>query len=431
MLTSAYKAELERDVNTSTIKSPALSQPLCTALQLALIDLLATWDVHPALVVGHSSGEIAAAYCAGALTFESALKVAYYRGKLAAALAARRTADEAGAMTSVALSKEAIAPYVAQVMGDEITTISVGCINSPQNVTVTGDCRGIDALNAIVSAKGIFARKLAVNVAYHSHHMTQIAAEYLSTLGNLHLGDQKKRLPMFSSVTGAAIEIECLSEAQYWVDNMVSPVLFSEALSGALSHAASSLRSPGAKTGILELGPHAALQRPVKDTVQSVQETNNFFYDSLLTHNTSATQSCLATIGRLFCRGYHVDLMKVNQQTLHSRSPLADLPEYLFNHTQTYWQESRVSRNHRFRERPRHELLGAQSSDWNAAEPKWRNTLRIAELPWISEHKVRKSPLPCIVSLNVLSSTIILFFSQLGRCFSLRLRDFVSLWTSL
>lgn len=387
MLTSVCKAELERDANTSTVGSPELSQPLCTALQLALIDLLATWDVRPALVVGHSSGEIAAAYCAGALTFESALKVAYYRGKLAAALAARRTGNKAGAMASIELSKEAIAPYIAQVMADGMTTVSVGCINSPQNVTVTGDSQGIDALNAIVDAKGIFARKLAVTVAYHSHHMTAIAAEYLAMLGKLRSGNQKEQLSMFSSVTGVAIEIERLSEAQYWVDNMVSPVLFSEALSGALTHAAS-LQSPGAETCILELGPHAALQRPVINTVQSVQKTSHFFYDSLLTRNTSATQSCLATIGRLFCRGYPVNLTQVNRQTPSSRSPLANLPEYPFNHTQVYWQESRVSRSYRFRERPRHELLGARSTDWNAAEPKWRNTLRIAELPWLPEHKV-------------------------------------------
>ena len=63
--------------------SPEIAQPVCTALQIALVDLLADWNVIPVAVTGHSSGEIAAAYCAGGLSHESAMKVAYYRGLLA------------------------------------------------------------------------------------------------------------------------------------------------------------------------------------------------------------------------------------------------------------------------------------------------------------------------------------------------------------
>lgn len=384
--------ELERSKETSSANTPALSQPLCTAIQLALVDLLAAWGVRPSIVVGHSSGEIAAAYCAGALSLESSMKVAYARGILASNLASDKTFD--GAMSSIALSEEAVGPYVDRVMKEgKRGRISVGCVNSPKNVTITGDGWCIDALNTIMDAEGVFARKLAVDVAYHSHHMKRIAEEYLEELGELERPKEStpSNIMMFSSVTGKEIDSEQLCQGKYWVDNLVSKVRFSEALTHALHHA-SSLNPAGGTTVTLELGPHAALQRPVKDVAQSLTEKEAIFYDCVLSRDVSAMKTCLGSMGRLYCRGYPVDISRVNMLTPQSCSPLVDLPEYPFNHAQTFWQESRTSRNYRFREHPRHELLGTRSLDWNQAEPKWRNTLRVKELTWIHDHKVRDHP---------------------------------------
>ena len=114
-----------------------MAQPSCTALQIALVDLLADWDIFPTAVAGHSSGEIAAAYCAGSLSRESALKIAYHRGELATQLADRESSPRA--MISIALSEEAVAPYLEEVMNlTGAGKITVGCVNSPTNVTVTG-----------------------------------------------------------------------------------------------------------------------------------------------------------------------------------------------------------------------------------------------------------------------------------------------------
>lgn len=98
---------------------------------------MASWEIVATAVVGHSSGEITAAYCAGSLSHESALKVAFYRGALAARLANRTSSPRA--MISVALSEEAVAPYLEEVMNlPGVGKISVGCVNSPTNVTITG-----------------------------------------------------------------------------------------------------------------------------------------------------------------------------------------------------------------------------------------------------------------------------------------------------
>lgn len=74
------------DVDRSNLRNPAYRQPVCTALQIALISLLCDWGVKPDRVIGHSSGEIAAAYCTGAVSHESALKIAFYRGLSASSL---------------------------------------------------------------------------------------------------------------------------------------------------------------------------------------------------------------------------------------------------------------------------------------------------------------------------------------------------------
>ena len=115
-----------------------VTQPLCTILQVALVDLLTVWGLKPMAVVGHSSGEIAAAYCAGALSKASAYKVAYFRGALSSELS--RFKHSKGSMLAVALSKDDVQVYL-----DEVSSLwssgrlLVGCVNSPQNVTLSGE----------------------------------------------------------------------------------------------------------------------------------------------------------------------------------------------------------------------------------------------------------------------------------------------------
>ena len=346
--------------------------------------------------MGHSSGEIAAAYCAGALSFESALKTSYFRGKLTSNLTKSSPRD--GAMTSIALSEHDAVPYLDQAAAGLANGIlSVGCVNSAKNITVTGDRCLVEALNRMMDAKGIFARKLAITVAYHSAHMEDIASEYLALLGTLSKkteqsksGNAAEQCPMFSSVTGTQISPGHLCRADYWVENMVSKVRFSEAFS-LMSSFLSKQKPAGTKDHILEIGPQAALQRPIKENLRETNQVGGFDYDSVLSRGVSALQSCLEVMGRLRCKNHQLDLSVINSPNSRSSKPqlLVDLPEYPFNHSQTYWQESRLSRSHRLRTHGRHELLGSRSADWNPLEPKWKNIIRRSEHSWVPHHKVR------------------------------------------
>lgn len=134
-----------------------LSQPLCTAVQIALVDLLSSWGITPSTVVGHSSGEIAAAYAAGSLTKQDAIIVAFYRGYIC------RKPGRTGAMAAVGLGKAEVSSYLAP-------GVVVACENSYSSVTLSGDTDALDGILASIqeSNEQTFVRKLQVEMAYHS-----------------------------------------------------------------------------------------------------------------------------------------------------------------------------------------------------------------------------------------------------------------------
>lgn len=383
----------------TNVHNPAYSQPLCTVIQIALIDLLRSLNIYPSAVVGHSSGEIAAAYSVGALSRNSALKVAFHRGYVSAKLA--NTHPKAGAMVSVNLSETEIRPYLDQMtalFGCE--GISVGCVNSPYNVTLSGDAHQFSTLMSLFEKENVAARRLVVDVAYHSKSMNQIAAEYLSLIGDITVGDTAfNDATMFSSVTGARISIDEVCRPEYWIKNLTSQVRFLEAFSGlclrSARHSTQNFETHGkgiAVTDILEVGPHSALQRPIKDILGSLEHGESVVYNSVLRRNVSALTSLFTAVGKLHCLGHPVNVTSLNNRGEYApRTLLSDLPEYPFNRSQSYWIEGRLSKNFRFRKHPRHELLGTTDPNWNVREARWRHVIRVTDSPWILDHKVMKT----------------------------------------
>ena len=386
--------ELRLDEGYSRINEPALSQPICTALQIALVSLLRSWGVNPSAVVGHSSGEIAAAYAVGGLSKESAWKVAYYRGILTSRLI--RSNQESRTMMSVGLSETEVAPYLEKVYAKcQKGIIAVGCINSPCNVTVTGSGAMLDELSRLLEGEDVFVRKLKVDAAYHSEYMREIAPEYEGLLQRLEAGEASQTdAKMFSSVTGKENTISELKTRDYWVRNLVSPVRFTEAMKHICTKSSKKLlkKLNGAEKisvdYLVEVGPHAALRGPIREILQSVK-SEHIGYSSMLVRNESAVQTSLEVAGQLYCLGcpVRVDLVNKSHEQL-SVKMLIDLPEYQFNHTKRYWLESRLSKEFRFRQSPRHELLGTSAVDWNPLEARWRNLITLSENPWIQDHQV-------------------------------------------
>jgi acyl transferase domain-containing protein len=166
--------ELSKDAENSEISAAHISQPACTAIQLALTDLLKSWQVRPAAVVGHSSGEIGAAYAAGALSLEDCVRIAYYRGQAIVSLK-KQYPDLKGAMMAAGSNPDEIRAVLKLLRKGKAT---IACINSPSSVTLSGDDDAISELQDLIEQRQMFNRRLRVDTAYHSHHMNLVAEEY-------------------------------------------------------------------------------------------------------------------------------------------------------------------------------------------------------------------------------------------------------------
>lgn len=393
------KHSIHTDVlhDITRIDTPGISQPLCTALQLALVDLLEALGLVPNVVVGHSSGEVTAAYSVGALSFESACKIAYYRGWLTEKLVISMRADP-GAMMSVNIPEAQVDTYLEKVgleVGAGNRKIHIACVNSPSNVTLSGNEKAIDQLKIHLDADGIFSQKLKTGVAYHSPVMQSIVEEYLSCVGPLEARPSAPNTAAFmvSSVTGQSISPASLSNGQYWVDNLVSPVRFADALQYIVLGATKLENGLKTVTDFLEVGPHAALRRPVQDTLRQAIGGGSFRYSSLLSRFEPPVKSVLTVVGAFFTQGYPVSITAAIRQgdDQHHPSYLVNLPQYPFDHSQLHWHESRISRDWRFRDAVPRTVLGTRSPDWNSLLPRWRKLLSVEDMPWTADHIIEKT----------------------------------------
>lgn len=382
LMAISFNVGLDALHDAERINHPQYSQPLATCLQIALVELLRSFGVSPAAVLGHSSGEIAAAFTVGGLSQQSACKVAYWRGQLAGKL--RTTSD--GAMVSVNLSESQVPVYLAKHgLGED--GIHTACVNSPTNVTLSGPSDALDILIEHLNEDQIFAQKVNTGVAYHSPAMQAVTDEYIERMGSLEPGEPNS-IPMLSSVTGKLAVPKALGLPQYWIDNLVSPVRFSNAVQ-RLADTDLPL-PPGVDTiaDVVEIGPHPALRRPVKDTISSMSRVPRIRYQYVLERSKSALKTMASMVGTLFCYGHRISIAAFNGQAGTKLPYLVDCPPYPFDRSRRYWIESRLNKDFRLRAHTPGYLLGRRSHDWNALHPRWRNWLCVETMPWLADHVV-------------------------------------------
>ena len=375
---------LQSDDQNSPIKSANMSQPATTAIQIALVSLLASWNVNPVAVLGHSSGEIAAAFATGALPLSSCMAIAYYRGECASKLAGR------GAMIVIGATAAEVTTLLEKVVGGGAV---IACINSQSLITVSGDIAAVDSLQTLATDANYFARRLKIDIAYHSHHMNEIEAEYLGKLGGIEPSPPLESSPHFhSSLRGKQAPFEDLRDT-YWSENLTSPVLFSQALTDMCLERSNDMPLPKVDV-ILEIGPHSSLKAPIQETLRSRANASgsSTHYLPTLIRNSENVRNLLNMVGALHCLGYPVDCSDFHSSSMDAPCKiLSDLPQYPWLHSKRYWHETRISKNNRFPRFPHHDLLGALAEDFNEREPRWRNIIRLSEIPWLSHHLIQSS----------------------------------------
>lgn len=370
----------------SNLRRTDYSQPACTAIQIALVDLLKSWGVTPVAVVGHSSGEIAAAYCAGLISHAAGIKVAWLRGQVSATVAQNGTK---GGMLAVSTSGESLQETLDGLKSGRAI---VGCFNSPNACTVSGDAAAVDELQEKLQAAKVSCTRLPMDVAYHSFHMESVREQYEAALSGIPHVASEDTIPMFSSVTGALVTPDDISPS-YWIENLVKPVNFTAATTALLNYTREKRTAHNRRAFadiFVEVGPHSALRSYMLDIFKNSEtKFTDLSYESMLRRKFDGAQTALQAMGDLWVKGFSVDLNKVNGVDIDSPSTemLVDLPPYSWNHSLTFWDESHLSKAYRLREKPRLDLLGYPVA--GVPDPTWRNFLRCNENPWIREHKVQ------------------------------------------
>ncbi|KAI0164067.1 polyketide synthase [Xylariaceae sp. FL1272] len=368
--------------------SASFAQPATTALQIALITLLRAQDIKPDTVVGHSSGEIAAAFAAGFLTHRTALAIASYRGSIPMLCKKRRLPR--GGMMAVALGPEKVAPLLEALTDG---TAVIACINGPKSVTVSGDLTAIEELSSRLNAEGnVTFRRLFVDTAYHSKHMQTVQVDYLRLIETLdYTANESEKVPFVSSVTGKLKTSGF--DSSYWVSNLVSPVLFSDAVQTIGRQYLSSSSKP--RAAVIEVGPHPALAGPFQQSLEGMGlQIPKIDYTSVLRRKSDAVASSLELIGHLFQWGIKLEFDKVFDYapglgpSFSNATVLTNLPTYAWDHSVKHWHESRLSSEYRHRREPYHDLLGVRIVDSISIEPRWRYMVDVGNLPWLADHIV-------------------------------------------
>lgn len=373
--------ELSKAKEISNIYKAEYSQPLCTALQLGLMAVLESWGVTPDAVVGHSSGEICAAYAAGILSLRDAMAVSYYRGLV---LGCRTAQKSGGSMCAVGLNEDDAKALIEKLAG----RVQIAAVNSPSSCTLSGDVDAIRELVKQLVEEKQFCRELKVDQAYHSHHMSSLASEYENKLAQAKVTPLRgmEECAMYSSVYARRMDaLEYTSS--YWKQNMMSIVKFCAALEACIDD------HPKPRA-IIEIGPHLALRGPAQEILHALGKSHVDYFATCI-RGQEDFESLLSSAGAMIGIGLPLRLSNINAREIvdglrcchEPGNILTDVPSYQWNHSQGFWAESRVSRNIRFRKFLRHPLLGSRYVDDIQDRPGWRNRLLLKENAWLQELK--------------------------------------------
>ena len=205
-------------------------------------------------------------------------------------------------------------------------------------------------------------------------HMT-IVGDFYHTLIAKHLSPRSPKIPFYSSVKPKVLREASEFGPKYWQENLESPVLFHSAVRTLLAESKEC-------SVHVEVGPHAALSGPLRQTYSETSTPIN--YVSILNRGKDDTNSFLEAVGQLHSLGVRISYPPVPKNI----KVLTDLPTYPWHYERSYWSETRIMKNWRFRKHPPHDLLGLRTLEGSDVSPTWRNELRLIDVPWLKDHCV-------------------------------------------
>ena len=311
--------EMSKDEASSRISDTRIAQPAIMAVQIGLTELWKSWGVVPQGCVGHSIGEVAAAYATGALTLKQAVEVIYHRSR------GQNRATGKGKMLAAALTL-AEAQQAIQSIED---SVSIAAINGPNMMTFSGDAEPLERLADALDKQDVFHRFLRVNVPFHSHHMEPLKDELIDSL--THLVPGAARIALYSTVSGQQEDGTHLDSA-YWYRNVREPVYFTDALQQMIDD--------GFDT-FIEVAPHPVLTAGATALLEKNAVKQALIVPSLCRkekdRHLDEAATMIGSLGMLFAHGYPVDWLMLFGRQL----PYVKLPAYVWQH-QRYWFEAKA-----------------------------------------------------------------------------------------
>lgn len=354
--------ELHKDEESSRVNDIEFSQPLLFALQAGLWELWRSLGIEPEAVVGHSMGEITAAYIAGKLSLEEAIRLIYHRGRLMA------RARGKGTMASLEVAFEEACRIIAGHPGK----LSVAVNNAPSSCVIAGERAAILEIMEALSTENVFCREVHVQVAGHSPDMEPLQDELAVLSGDI--PNRPPVIPIISTVTGEPAD-ELAFDGAYWARNLREPVRFQSAMETLLAR--------GFRV-FLELGPHPTLINAVVQTGAHAGLDVKTLYS--LRRNTGERETILAAAGFLHTLGFEINFARLYSRPCN----FVPFPSTPFDRRRCWVEIPEPAHSERTAASSRHPLLAEYIA--SPAEPGlhfFQADFDLGSLPWVSDHRVQ------------------------------------------
>jgi acyl transferase domain-containing protein/NADPH:quinone reductase-like Zn-dependent oxidoreductase len=342
-------------------------QPALVAVEIALAKMWQSFGIQPDTVVGHSMGEVAAAYIAGCINLDEAAAVICHRSLL------MKTTSGKGAMGYVALTSEEMK---GRLTGTDKVNIAVQ--NSPKSVVISGDTATLESYLDQWEKEGIFCRKIRVDVASHSPQMDPITASLQQNVSFVQ--PKTAAIPFWSTVQHRKLEGTDL-DANYWVSNLRQPVQFATTIQNMLEDGV---------TVFIEMSPHPVLCQAIAENIEHVKATATAFGST--ERELPELQKLHLNLGRAFCNGVEANWEKVFQASVAK----SELPNYPWQKEYFWPDESRGKQVNNALEKRNgktaHPFLNKRIDlpEENGTTI-WESYLNTLQFPYLKDHKVHET----------------------------------------
>ncbi len=345
-------------------------QPMIFALQVGLVRALAAKGISPAGVVGHSVGEVAAAFACGSLTLEDAVTLVHARTTFQA------TMRDKGGMAAANVTESRARELLAELAGE----VSIAAINTDTSLTFAGETKAVRAFLDLCKKRRIAAKLLPIPYPFHTPLMDGFQEDFIKALAPIR--PRKPRIPFYS--TALPGKHAFIPDAAYWCRNLREPVQFAAGVRAALA---------GGGRLFLEIGPHPVLRSYLRDVLRT--EPVQSFVAATLSRDKGTQAELDLAWKTVWQHGWKLDAAR-HFPFAHTRR---ELPAYPWNR-ERLWHEISPESLNIIEPNRTHPLLG-----WPVPGklPAFENTLHLADAPWLADHVAGSStPYPaaaCIESM--------------------------------